>query len=143
MNAQVVEHDDIAGHQSRSKHLVEVDGKAGCVDRPVQSHDRLYALRRQGGNHRHVWAVVQEHSLVHALAAHGPAVAPRVGQIDTGLVHKLERTASWAWQRFEEGPAQLLYPFDTAFSGVVTLFLRCKSCQTVVRPTARPTLAAK
>jgi hypothetical protein len=63
------------------------------------------------------------------------------------FVHELESGHVLARQRFEKGAAQVLHPFGVALGGVDALFLRrqssaCKPCQTVVRPTAGPPLAA-
>ena len=62
--------------------------------------------RGQGGDERHVRAVVQGHGLVHPLAGRGPAVAAAIGQVSARLGHEHETNNIFSLNIFYEQAAQ-------------------------------------
>lgn len=91
--------------------------------------------------HRDVWPVGQRYGRIHPLPAWGPAVAARIRQVHTRLVHKLEARNIFVLNGLHKGAAQGLHALGVALSGVHTLFLRrkssaCSVCHSTVWPTA-------
>ncbi len=136
MGRQVIEYDHVAGHHRRAEHLRQVDREDVAIDGAAYGHRPLQALRRQGGDQRHVWPAVQWPPLANALPAFGAGVAAAVRQVGAGLVHKLKTSKIRSLNRFDKGLAQRFHPFGVALGGVEALFFRRQSSACTARPSA-------
>jgi len=88
--AEIIEDDDVAGTQRRSKDLLDVSGKALAVDGPVEDAGRLDPIMPKGADEGERFPVAVRRFGDKPLSAVAPPAQGRHVGLDPGLVNEHE-----------------------------------------------------